>query len=183
MDSNIQFSKNLNKIVTKFEFMKILDQPQIKQKIKRLAIEMLENNYEESEIHLLGINNRGYTFAQMLLEQLQFITKIPIFLTRLQVNPAQPLGSPIALEVPVEDFQNKVVIMVDDVANTGRTIFYAFKPLMEVLPKKLQVAVLVDRKHKIFPVHVDYVGISLATTLKENIDVQILEAEQAVFLN
>lgn len=163
--------------------MKILNQPQIQQKIKRLAIEMLENNYEESEIYLLGINNRGYSFAQMLLEQLQLITKISIVLTRLKVNPAEPLGSPIELELPVENFQNKVIIIVDDVANTGRTIFYAFKPLMEVLPKKLQVAVLVDRKHKTFPVHVDYLGISLATTLKENIDVQILEEEKAVFLN
>lgn len=163
--------------------MKILNQPQIQQKIKRLAIEMLENNYEESEIYLLGINNRGYSFAQMLLEQLQLITKIPIVLTRLKVNPAEPLGSPIELELPVENFQNKVIIIVDDVANTGRTIFYAFKPLMGVLPKKLQVAVLVDRKHKTFPVHVDYLGISLATTLKENIDVQILEEEKAVFLN
>ncbi|MEL6989936.1 MAG: phosphoribosyltransferase family protein, partial [Bacteroidota bacterium] len=72
---------------------------------------------------------------------------------------------------------------VDDVANTGRTIFYAFKPLFEILPKKIEVAVLVDRKHKSFPIKVDYVGLSLATTIQENIDVQILNTEdKAVYL-
>ena len=77
-----------------------------------------------------------------------------------------------------------MVVIVDDVANTGRTIFYACKPLLETLPKKIEVAVLVDRKHKSFPVKVDYVGLSLATTLKEDIDVQLSNSEaDAVYLN
>ena len=76
------------------------------------------------------------------------------------------------------DLHSKVVILVDDVANTGRTIFYAFKPLMESLPGKIEVAVLVDRTHKMFPIKVDYVGLSLATTLKENISVKIVGVEE-----
>ncbi len=164
--------------------MQILNQRQIQQKIKRLAIEMLEENYEENEIYLLGINNRGYSLAQMLRDELNHITKIPIILTRLRLNPADPLGASIELEMSTAKLQGKTLIIVDDVANTGRTIFYAFKPLLSILPKKVQVAVLVDRKHKAFPIQVDYVGLSLATTLKENIDVQILkEEEPAVFLN
>ena len=71
------------------------------------------------------------------------------------------------------DLKSKVLIIVDDVANTGRTIFYAFQPLLALLPSKLQVAVLVDRKHKSFPIEVDYVGLSLATTMKENIVVKL----------
>ncbi len=164
--------------------MQILNQRQIRQKIKRLAIEILENNYEAPEIYLLGINNRGYSFAQMLLEELNHITRIPIILTRLRLDPAAPLESSIQLEMDASHLENKTILIVDDVANTGRTIFYAFKTILDILPNKVQIAVLVDRKHKTFPVHVDYVGISLATTLKENIDVQILaEEEPAVFLN
>ena len=75
-------------------------------------------------------------------------------------------------------FKNKVVIIVDDVANTGRTIFFAFKPFLDILTKKVEVAVLVDRKHKSFPIKVDYVGLSLATTLKENIKVQLGVAKE-----
>jgi pyrimidine operon attenuation protein/uracil phosphoribosyltransferase len=86
--------------------------------------------------------------------------------------------------MPIKEVKNKVIILIDDVANTGRTIFYATKPLMEVMPKKIEVAVLVDRKHKSFPIRVDYVGLSLATTVKEHIDVQIRGVEEvAVYLN
>ncbi len=164
--------------------MKILTQRQIRQKIKRLAIEILEQNYNEPEIILAGINNNGMVFAELLMQELVQLTDILITITRIRLNPAKPLASDIILEIQLEQIHNKVVIIVDDVANTGRTIFYAIKPLLEVIPKKVEVAVLVDRTHKAFPIRADYVGLSLSTTLKENIDVKIREVEEyAVFLN
>jgi len=146
--------------------MKILNDRQIAQKIKRLAIEILEHNFGESELILAGINNNGMVFSLLLLEELTKISSMPITVTRIQLNPANPLKSDIILEMPPEQVHNKVLIIVDDVANTGRTIFYAIKPILEVLPKKVEVAVLVDRSHKSFPIRVDYHGLSLATTLK-----------------
>ncbi len=164
--------------------MKILNQRQIAQKVKRLAIEILEHNYGEPEIILAGINNNGMVFAEMLLQQLTEISNVPITVTRIYLNPAKPLATEVLLEMPLEQAHNKAIIIVDDVANTGRTIFYAIKPLLNILPKKVEVAVLVDRMHKSFPIKVDYCGLSLATTLKNNIDVQIREVEKkAVFLN
>ncbi len=164
--------------------MQILHHRQIEQKIKRLAIEILEHNYKEPELILAGINNNGMGFARMLLTELEQITKIPIKLTQIKLNPANPLSDPVTIEMPVADLANKTVIVIDDVANTGRTLFYACKPIMDVLPKKLEVAVLVDRTHKSFPIKVDYVGLSLATTLKENIEVKIRDTDEyAVFMN
>ena len=164
--------------------MKILDQEQIRQKIKRLAIEILEHNFEEEELILAGINNTGLGFARMLLDELQQITDIPVALTRIRLNPAAPLSQEVQIELPIEQLGGKAIIIIDDVANTGRTLFYAMKPLLSILPRKVEVAVLVDRTHKSFPVKVDYFGLSLATTLMDNIDVQILDVEeQAVFLN
>lgn len=164
--------------------MKILNHRQIQQKIQRLAIEILENNYEEDELILAGINNRGYRFAQLLQAELEQLNKVPIRMTRIRLNPAAPLEDDIQIEMPVSELSHKAIIIIDDVANTGRTIFYACKPLLEILPKKIEVAVLVDRTHKSFPIKVDYVGLSLATTLKDNIDVQIeTQEEQAVFLD
>ncbi|MCB0593140.1 MAG: phosphoribosyltransferase [Lewinellaceae bacterium] len=164
--------------------MKILDQEQIRQKIKRLAIEILEHNFEEEELILAGINNTGLGFARMLLDELQQITDIPVALTRIRLNPAAPLSQEVQIELPPEQLEGKAIIIIDDVANTGRTLFYAMKPLLSILPRKVEVAVLVDRTHKSFPVKVDYFGLSLATTLMDNIDVQILDVEeQAVFLN
>jgi pyrimidine operon attenuation protein/uracil phosphoribosyltransferase len=80
------------------------------------------------------------------------------------------------LELPVTELQGKAIIVVDDVANTGRTLFYAIKPLLDILPKKIETAVLVDRKHKAFPIAITYYGLSLATTLQEHIDVKLEES-------
>lgn len=163
--------------------MKILDHREIKQKIKRLAIQMLEHNYDEEEIILAGINNNGTAFAKFLQAELEAITDIPVTLTRIRLQPADPIKGKINLELAADKLANRSIIIVDDVANTGRTIFYAFKPILDILPKKVEVAVLVDREHKSFPIKVDYLGLSLATTLKEDIDVDISNpADFAVYL-
>ncbi len=166
--------------------MKILDNRQIRQKIKRLAIEILEHHFGEPELILAGLNNNGVQFAQLLLDELQPLAPpdMQIQLTRIRLNPANPLEYPPAIELPVERLHNKPIIIVDDVANTGRTIFYAVQPLLPILPKQVEVAVLVDRKHKSFPIKADYVGLSLYTTLKNDIEVQLRGVgELAVFLN
>ncbi len=164
--------------------MKILNHRQIQQKIRRLAIEIAEHNYGEDGIILAGINHNGMAFAQLLLEEFTQISPQQVTLTRISLNPANPLSGEVLLEMPIEEVEGKVIIIIDDVANTGRTIFYAVKPLLETLPKRVEVAVLVDRTHKSFPIHVDYVGLSLATTLLQDIDVQIRNVDEfAVMLN
>lgn len=165
--------------------MKILDDRQIRQKIKRLAIEILERHFGESEIILAGLNNNGVEFAQLLLAELRPIApaNLTLTLTRIRLNPANPLEYPPAIDLPAESLRDKPIIIVDDVVNTGRTIFYAVQPLLSVIPKQVEVAVLVDRKHKSFPMKPDYVGLSLYTTMRDDIDVQIRgSGEMAVFL-
>ena len=71
------------------------------------------------------------------------------------------------------DFTGKVIIVIDDVANSGKTLLYALKPFLAYQPKKIQTLVLVERSHKTFPVHPDYVGLSIATTLQEHIYVEV----------
>ena len=163
--------------------MKILDQQAILQKIKRLGIQILEHQIESSEIYFLGINNNGFNFAKLLQDEIQIHQPNWAKLHRIQLNPANPIGSPIKIDIPVEELQGKHLILVDDVANTGRTLYYALKPLMTILPASVEVAVLVDRTHKSFPIRVDYVGLSLATTLKEHIHVNLIEQPMCVQLS
>ena len=164
--------------------MKILNGHKITQKINRLAIEILENNYNESGIILAGINKNGTRFADLIESVIAKKSKIKITRATIRLKPANPLSTPITIDLTPAQIQDKVIIIVDDVANTGRTIFYAFEPLMHVVPKKLEVAVLIDRKHKSFPIKVDYVGLSLATTLNENIQVNLENsASQSVLLS
>ena len=153
--------------------MKILDNLQVNQKIKRMAIEIIEKNYAEKEIYLAGINNNGLRFAEGLHSVIKDLSDITFHIIPIKLNPADPISEDISIGEELKKLHDKVVILVDDVANSGRTIFYAFKPLLTIVPKKVQVAVLIDRKHKSFPIHVDYVGLSLATTAKENIDVSL----------
>jgi pyrimidine operon attenuation protein/uracil phosphoribosyltransferase len=170
--------------MTEDEPIKILDKIQIKQKVKRLAIEIMEQNFGEKQLILAGINNNGLVFAKLLQKELKKISDSEIVLTRIRLNPAKPLESEIEIEIDVQSLKNKVVIIVDDVANTGRTLFYALEPLLKTVPKKVELVVLVDRTHKSFPVRADYVGLALATTLQENINVQIRDtADWAVFLD
>lgn len=163
--------------------MKILDNKQIDQKLNRLAYEILEQNSEVKQLVFLGINNNGYSFAQLIQKTYDKLSEKKSIIGKILLNPAAPLDNEIDLDVELNHLNNKNVIIVDDVANTGRTIFYAMKPILNYLPKKVEAVVMVDRKHKKFPIKVDYVGLSLSTTLDENIRVDIKKVgSKAAFL-
>ena len=132
-------------------------------------MEILERNTEESELYIIGINTRGMQLAKRLLEDLRTISSAPFHLRQLTINPADPLVPGPVLDGDAEDLSGKAVLIVDDVANTGRTLFYALRPLQSVLPKKIEVAVLVDRRHKTWPVYVTYSGMDLSTTIGDNV--------------
>ncbi len=163
--------------------VKVLDNKQVDYKIKRLAYEIYENNAYEKELYVLGINTNGYNLAKLIVKELTKICDIQPNLSRLKIDPSSPVENDISLEIDIEQLKNKSIIIIDDVANTGRTIYYSFRPLLNILTKKIEIAVLVDRQHKNFPVKVDYVGLSLATTHQENIDVILKSRQKTVVLN
>lgn len=162
---------------------KILNNTQIDLSIRRLAFEIYEQNAYEQEIFLFGINNKGLALAKLISAELKSISKMDIHLSNLRLDPASPISEELDLDIDVSLLKNKTMIIIDDVANTGRTLFYAFRSIHSILVKKLEIAVLVDRQHKNFPVKVDYVGLSLATTLQESIDVILTEGKKEVVLN
>lgn len=149
--------------------MQLLNHQQIASKVTRLAMEILERNTGESELFIIGINNRGLELANRLLEGLRTISDAPVHLWKLTINPASPLEPGPVLNEDVKRLQGKAVLVVDDVANTGRTLFYALKPLQDILPSKIEVAVLVDRRHKSWPIYVTYRGMDLSTTIGDNV--------------
>lgn len=149
--------------------MILLNHQQIASKVTRLAMEILERNTDETELFIIGINNRGMELARRLLGDLRTISAAPIHLRQLTISPATPLQPGPVLEGKLEELAGKAVLLVDDVANTGRTLFYALKPLTEILPSKIEVAVLVDRRHKTWPVYVTYRGMDLSTTMGDNV--------------
>ncbi len=164
---------------------RILDAQSIRQKIVRIAFEILEDNYDEEQIVIAGIcrDDEGYALAERLAAELRRIGSLQIHLTAINLDKKHPTSKPIEMGLTPELVDGKVVIIVDDVANTGRTLLYAVKPLLDMSPKKIRVAVLVDRRHKAYPVSADYVGTSLSTTLHEHIDVVLQGDDPGVYLS
>lgn len=160
--------------------MQLLNPTQIQDKIKRLAMEIMERNTEESELYLVGINNRGMELARRLKKEIKKLASGQLHLWNVRLSPADPMSEPVVFDQDIQQLAGKPVLLVDDVANTGRTLFYALLPMMEVLPKKIEVAVLVDREHKLFPVQTTYVGLQLSTTIQDNILVEFSGEDKAI---
>jgi len=160
----------------------ILTYNQIRQIIRRIAFEVYENNFDEKKIVVVGIYDKGYKLAQQLVEELDAIVDgVSIQLVRLDIDKSNPSASEVSLDVPTKQLANKVIILVDDVLNTGKTVAYSLKALLEVEIKKLQIAVLVDRSHKLFPLSANFKGYELSTTINEHVEVR-LEDNPGVFL-
>jgi len=147
----------------------ILNHTQVAQKIRRMAFQVYENNFQETEIIFVGIQGLGYALAKLLADTLHEISPLATRLGIVQIDKQQPLLHEVSLDLLPEQLADKCVILVDDVLNTGKTLAYSLKPFLKAHIAKLQIAVLVDRSHRLFPVSADYVGYALATTLREHI--------------
>jgi pyrimidine operon attenuation protein/uracil phosphoribosyltransferase len=148
----------------------ILTKEVVEKKLRRMAFEILENNIEEKEIIIAGIRESGSVVARVIQKMLSEISPIKTELITISLDKKQP-GDVTLSKTP--DFNNKVIIVIDDVSNSGKTLLYALKPFINSHPKKIQTLVLVERTHTSFPVRPDYVGLSIATTIQEHIFVEV----------
>ena len=148
----------------------ILSKEVAEKKLRRMAFEILENNIEEKEIILAGIRESGSVVAKVIQKMLGEISSIKTELITITLDKKQP--SEVSLSKNI-DFNDKVIIVIDDVSNSGKTLLYALKPFIQFHPKKIQTLILVERTHTSFPVRPDYVGLSIATTIQEHIFVEV----------
>lgn len=162
----------------------ILDKQQIAQKINRIAYQILEDNLDEKEIILAGIWDRGYKLAVRLKSVLETIATFKVTLVRIDIE-KQSSKLVAKTDLPESDWKNKVIILVDDVLNSGKTLAYGLGVFLNTPHKKIRTVVLVDRSHKIFPIATDFVGLQLATILKEHVDVvmDVAGEEDRVYLS
>jgi pyrimidine operon attenuation protein/uracil phosphoribosyltransferase len=148
----------------------------VKNTILRMAYEIYEHNLDEKEIVMAGIKNQGYELALLLKAELEQISSIKISLIGVKMDKRQPYASDILLEeVTSETLDDKVVIVVDDVLNSGRTFAYCLKTLLQYKFRKVELAVLVNRSHQQFPVSAKYKGYDLSTTISDYVEVQITD--------
>ena len=148
----------------------ILNKQEIDHKIKRIAYQIFETFVDEESIIVAGIASNGYVFAEKIASVLQSISPLEVILCEVTLD-KQNLNSEIKTSLPKEVYQNKGIILVDDVLNSGSTLMYGVKHFLDVPLKKFKTAVLVDRNHKKFPIKVDFKGISLSTSSLEHVTV------------
>ena len=148
----------------------ILSKEVVEKKLRRMAYEILENNIDETEIILAGIRESGSVVARVIQKMFGEISPIKTDLITITLDKKQPTEVSLSKTF---DFNNKVIIVIDDVSNSGKTLLYALKPFIAFHPRKIQTLVLVERTHTSFPVRPDYVGLSLATTIQEHIFVEV----------
>lgn len=161
----------------------ILTPEQVEQKIRRIAFEVYENNFDETGLVLAGVAGQGYRFATRLADYLRTISALEVELVQLTIDKSAPNQRPVTFDHPVEVLQGRCIVLCDDVLYTGRTLAYCLSPFFRIIPKKLQIAVIVDRNYRRYPISADYVGYALSTTLTEHVEV-VLEGEGAgVFLS
>ena len=160
---------------------KILNTNKIKKIVKRIAYQIHENNLEYPEIILIGVHKNGYTLAEKINKELKQISKSNIKLVSIKINKKNPLEE-IELDCKKEYLKNKVIVLVDDVLHTGKTLIYCVKHLLEITPKNFNSVVLIDRNHKKFPIKVDFKGISLSTFISDHVEVVFEDNNSYAFI-
>ncbi|QCE40000.1 phosphoribosyltransferase family protein [Psychroserpens sp. NJDZ02] len=160
----------------------ILDSNAINNKLRRIAFQIYEANINEKDIILAGIDANGYILAKKLKTILSKISPITPILCKITIDKKNP-RLPIKTSIQPEDYQNKSVVLIDDVLNSGTTLIYCVKHFLNVPLKQFKTAVLVNRNHKKFPVKADYKGISLSTSLHEHVQVDLEGKDWKAYLN
>jgi pyrimidine operon attenuation protein/uracil phosphoribosyltransferase len=160
----------------------VLDATDVARVVTRIAHEIVERAKGAEDVVLLGIHTRGVHLARRLQAKLTQITgreipfgtlDITMYRDDLRLKPARALEH---TEIPAEGIDGRLVILVDDVLFSGRTIRAALDALNDIgRPRAVQLAVLVDRGHRELPIRADYVGKNLPTSLREAVQVQLAE--------
>ena len=160
----------------------VLDASDMTRALTRISHEIVERSKNANDLLLLGIPTRGAFLAQRIARNLELIQQrtipvgtldITLFRDDLRRQPIRPL---MQTQIPNGSVENSLVILVDDVFFSGRTIRAALDALNEFgRPRAVQLAVLIDRGHRELPIRADYVGKNLPTSLDEKVTVQLSE--------
>lgn len=159
----------------------ILNHQEIEFKIKRIAYQIYETFIDEEEIVIAGIHGNGSVFASKIASMLKTISPLKVILCDVVIDKKNP-NAAITTSITESEYQNKGLILVDDVLNSGTTLIYGVRHFLDVPLTKFKTAVLVDRNHKKYPIKADFKGISLSTSLLEHVQVVFDEKGDYAYL-
>ena len=160
----------------------ILNHTQTQQKITRLGHELIENCFEEPHIFIGGIAGNGYELAQRLTGIIEKNSSVTVTCFEISIDKNEPWNHPVELSTDQKALRKGYIVLVDDVINSGKTLQYALVKFLEQPTKAIKTVVLVDRKHRRYPVKANFVGLSLSTTLQDRVEVDFTKGKTKAFL-
>ena len=145
----------------------ILNNFDIEKKIERISLQILENNSKEKKIIFFGISDNGILIAKKIINLINKNSNIDLELFKASIKKSEKVSS---IEYDKKfDINNISILIVDDISQSGKTLQFAISDLFKFNPKKIQTIVLVNRDQTLFPVKIDYSGISLSTSVNEHV--------------
>jgi pyrimidine operon attenuation protein/uracil phosphoribosyltransferase len=161
----------------------ILEHPEIERKIFRLAYQILEQTIHQQLLFIGGIQGNGLILAKRLKEIMDKHGGPEVVVFEICINKEEPWSEPIKLSIQDDDLKNGYIILVDDVINSGKTMQYALIKFLQQATHAIKVLTLVDRQHRRFPIKADFVGLSLSTTLKNRVEIDLSGSRFFAFMS
>ncbi len=161
----------------------LLNDKQIRQKINRLAYQVYEDNASEKEIILAGIMKSGFQLCEIIASIITSISPLKVTIAEVHIDKHSKVNTDATISINKDQLNGKVVILIDDVLDSGKTLMYSLKPFLASDIKKIRTVVLIDRNHKRFPVSADFAGLTLSTALKEHVTVEFFSGGISAWLS
>jgi len=161
----------------------ILEHPEIERKIFRLAYQILEQTIHQQHLFMGGIQGNGLILAHRLKEIMDAYGGPEVVVFEIIINKDEPWSEAIQLSLDDETLKNGYIILVDDVINSGKTMQYALIKFLQQATHAIKVLTLVDRQHRRFPIKADFVGLSLSTTLKNRVEIDLSSSKFFAFMS
>ena len=160
----------------------VLDSNDIINKIRRISFEIIEKNIDEKEIYLIGILPNGKYLSQKINSFIIENSSINVNLHFIDIDKKNLSIKEISFESDADEIKNKVIVLVDDVMNSASTFMYSINEILKYQPKEIQVAVLIERYYKSFPIIPNFRGLELSTSKTEHVQVDLGNSPKVLIL-
>ena len=160
----------------------VLDSNDIINKIRRISFEIIEKNIDEKEIYLIGILPNGKYLSQKINSFIIENSSINVNLHFIDIDKKNLSIKEISFESDADKIKNKVIVLVDDVMNSASTFMYSINEILKYQPKEIQVAVLIERYYKSFPITPNFRGLELSTSKSEHVQVDLGNSPKVLIL-
>ena len=159
----------------------ILDYKDVENKIKRISLEIIEDNIEQKKLFFFGVSKYGKIIAKKIIDSISAHSTIDSELIGVEIDKTS--NNDLKFDKDSEVI-NKSLIIVSDVSQSAKTLQLIISSLMIQNPQKIKTAVMVNRDHSLFPVKINFSGLNLSTSVNEHVDVKVNEDEEfTVYLN